>query len=451
LGCGGGSSVAEPSGPPSAPTLSVPGTGVVGFQVTASVQGANGAYAYSWTISAPATFKGGTDTATGNSVAFTYTSTGPVTLTCVAIAGNAVMSPASQATVTFSEPSIAAGMFVPAGSLLQPRQGLAAAMLSNGSILVTGGAATPGGPGVNTTEIYTPSTESSAVGPNMTTARSGHAAVQLSATQYLVVGGTKLANLANSPNAEVYFSGGLFTPTAGALASVHLGPTATLLANNTGVLVAGGLNGLGAPVNTEELYTISTQSFASAGTLALAPNHTATALSTGKVLLVSHTGSGSNWVPFATVYDPVAATFSPTTNQPSFPREGHQALVVGSQVLILGGNGGSGPITSAEWYNPVSGLFSPVPAAMASPRQSFGAAILLDGTVLLLGGTADGTTAVATAEIFDPVAVTFTPAGNLGTARIGPTVFVLPGGNVLVLGGTNALGAVTAVEAFEPS
>jgi hypothetical protein len=342
-------------------------------------------------------------------------------------------------------------MFVPAGSLLQPRQGLAAAMLSNGSILVTGGAATPGGPGVNTTEIYTPSTESSAVGPNMTTARSGHAAVQLSATQYLVVGGTKLANLANSPNAEVYFSGGLFTPTAGALASVHLGPTATLLANNTGVLVAGGLNGLGAPVNTEELYTISTQSFASAGTLALAPNHTATALSTGKVLLVSHTGSGSNWVPFATVYDPVAATFSPTTNQPSFPREGHQALVVGSQVLILGGNGGSGPITSAEWYNPVSGLFSPVPAAMASPRQSFGAAILRDGTVLLLGGTADGTTAVATAEIFDPVAVTFTPAGNLGTARIGPTVFVLPGGNVLVLGGTNALGAVTAVEAFEPS
>jgi hypothetical protein len=357
--------------------------------------------------------------------------------------------------VTFSEPSTALGAFLPAGSLLQPRQGLAAAMLPNGSILVTGGAATPGGPGVKTTEIYTPSLGSSAAGPAMTTARSSHVAVLMPTNnQVLVAGGTTLANSATSPSAEIYTSA--FTPTAGPLASVHLGATATFLptASAGGVLVAGGVGATGVPVNIEELYTISTQSFtsaSSAGMVNLAPNHTATVLPSGKVLLVSHTGSGSNWAPFATVYDPVAATFTPTTNQPRFPREGHQALMVGAQVLILGGNGGSGPITSAEWYSPATGLFSLVPAAMASPRQSFGAANLPDGTVLLLGGTADGTTASVTAEIFDPVAVTFTPTGNMGSARIGPTVFVLPGGNVLVLGGTNAQGAVTAVEAFEPS
>jgi hypothetical protein len=91
-------------------------------------------------------------------------------------------------------------------------------------------------------------------------------------------------------------------------------------------------------------------------------------------------------------------------------------------------------------------LFSPVGAAMASPREDFGVGIL--GTkVLLVGGSADGISPLATAEIFDPAGPSFTPTSSMGTPRIGPTVLQLPAGRVVVLGGVNS-GGITAVETF---
>jgi len=106
-------------------------------------------------------------------------------------------------------------------------------------------------------------------------------------------------------------------------------------------------------------------------------------------------------------------------------------------------------VASAEWYNPVTRTFSPVAASMASPREDFGVGLLAGGKVLLVGGSADGTSALATAEIFDPAAATFTPTSSMGTPRIAPSVFQLPGGRVVVLGGTSGgAGATTAVETF---
>ena len=132
-------------------------------------------------------------------------------------------------------------------------------------------------------------------------------------------------------------------------------------------------------------------------------------------------------------------------------REGHQALRLDNPawVLILGGDGGAGPLASGEWYDPATRAFSPVANPMGSPRRDFGAAVLPSGKVLLLGGTADGSTATATAEVFDPAAGTFTPTGAMGTPRRGPSVFTLATGTILVLGGGNgAQGGVAAVETY---
>jgi hypothetical protein len=71
--------------------------------------------------------------------------------------------------------------------------------------------------------------------------------------------------------------------------------------------------------------------------------------------------------------------------------------------------------------------------------------------VLLVGGTPDGTTASANAELFDPTALTFTPTGSMAAARRGPAVFPLPGGRVLVLGGTSGNQGVASVEVFTPA
>jgi hypothetical protein len=456
LACSGGASSFRPATMPGVPTLSVPATGTTGFQVTASVRGPASAVSYSWTIApATATFAGGGATAKGATVVFTASAPGTVSLTCTATAANTYTSQPAAATVAINPPSSAAGSFQTAGSLLQGRLGLAAALLPNGSVLVTGGSATASGPALNSTEIYNPATQVSLTGPAMTTARSNHALTPLGGTQFLVTGGgaAPAGTPPSNPNSEIYDSGlnGFAVP-AGLMASNRAFQTATASISPAGVLVAGGLSAAGAQVNTEEFYSNATQTFAGVGSVALAPYHTATRLPSGKILLVSHTGSGSNWVPFATLYDPVAQTFSAPANQPLNPREGHQAILLSSlnppMVLILGGSAGSGPVASAEWFNTSTNTFSAVGAAMASPREDFGAAILPNNRVLLLGGSADGSTALATAEIFDPVALTFTPTASLGWARISPSVFQLATGKILVLGGSGPQGPVTVVESF---
>jgi hypothetical protein len=100
-------------------------------------------------------------------------------------------------------------------------------------------------------------------------------------------------------------------------------------------------------------------------------------------------------------------------------------------------------------YHTATKKFIPVAASMASPREDFEVGLLSGGKVLLVGGSADGTSPLASAEIFDPSATTFTPASSVGTPRTGPTVLQLPGGKVLVLGGSSGSAAgVTAAETF---
>jgi len=72
---------------------------------------------------------------------------------------------------------------------------------------------------------------------------------------------------------------------------------------------------------------------------------------------------------------------------------------------------------------------------------------ILGTKVLLVGGSADGISPLATAEILDPAGPSFTPTSSMGTPRIGPTVLQLPAGRVVVLGGVNS-GGITAVETF---
>jgi hypothetical protein len=177
-------------------------------------------------------------------------------------------------------------------------------------------------------------------------------------------------------------------------------------------------------------------------------------LPNGKVLLLSHTPAGG---PLATIYNPATGAFSPTANQPAFGREGHQALLLPPQppstalVYILGGDGGSGPVAAVETYDYVANRFATLQVTMASPRRDFGAAFTSRGRVLLLGGTPDGTAETANAELFDPSTLTFTPTGSMAAARRNPSVFALPGGKVLVLGGTSGNQGVASVEVFTPA
>jgi hypothetical protein len=92
--------------------------------------------------------------------------------------------------------------------------------------------------------------------------------------------------------------------------------------------------------------------------------------------------------------------------------------------------------------------FAPA-AHMASARSSHTCSVLPDGRVLVVGGR-EGDYAVAGAEIFDPVAGSWSAAGNVPMARWGHMATLLSDGSVLIAGGENESGATNVLERFNP-
>jgi hypothetical protein len=90
-----------------------------------------------------------------------------------------------------------------------------------------------------------------------------------------------------------------------------------------------------------------------------------------------------------------SGTWSPTDSM-STSRYYHAAtLLPDGRVLVSGGSNGSSPLASAEIYDPALGTWSPTPF-MSTARVGHTATLLQDGPVLVTGG------GQASAEIYDP-------------------------------------------------
>jgi len=126
--------------------------------------------------------------------------------------------------------------------------------------------------------------------------------------------------------------------------------------------------------------------------------HTASLLADGKVLvaggMLDNAGTATAT---AELFDPANQMFTATTGSMTAAREFHTATVLSNgTVLLTGGDGGAGPLASAELYDPTAETFSPADG-MASTRESHTATMLNDGTVLVTGGIGGGE---ATAELY---------------------------------------------------
>jgi hypothetical protein len=120
-------------------------------------------------------------------------------------------------------------------------------------------------------------------------------------------------------------------------------------------------------------------------------------------------------------------------------------------VLIAGGEECCYPaLSSAELYNSATGIFS-LTGSMETGRVGLTATLLLNGTVLIAGGTNSGNNNpyLASAELYYPTAGAFTPAGNMTTARDGFTATLLASGAVLIAGGVNLTSAPNALSSAE--
>ncbi|MFL5353134.1 kelch repeat-containing protein, partial [Archangium sp.] len=130
-------------------------------------------------------------------------------------------------------------------------------------------------------------------------------------------------------------------------------------------------------------------------------------------------------------------------------RQYHTATLLSSgKVLVTGGVNG-GPSTAAELYDPATTSWSAA-TIMATARYQHTATLLNSGKVLVTGGIG-GSGYLNSAEVYDPATNSWSSAGTLATARYHHTATLLPSGKVLVTGGSGGSGHLNSAELYDPA
>ena len=244
--------------------------------------------------------------------------------------------------------------------------------------------------------------------------------------------------------------------TNGPLATARYNHTATLLANGK-VLVAGGYNPTFFYLSSAELFDPATGNWSAAGSMATnRSTFTATMLPNGKVLVVGGFAQNGFNIPTyssAELYDPLSGTWT-NTGSLNVARAGHTAtLLTNGQVLVAGGYvaGLGNPtayIGSAELYDPVAGTWT-LTGSLAAARFGHTATLLPNGKVLVAAGQSNSLY-LASAEVYDPNLGTWAATGPLTTSRAMHTATLLPNGNVLVAGGART-NSIASAELYNPA
>ncbi|MGC1614943.1 MAG: kelch repeat-containing protein [Candidatus Acidiferrum sp.] len=290
---------------------------------------------------------------------------------------------------------------------------------------------------------------------NLNTARSNHVAVALPNSDVLVAGGTPSPSINATATAEI-FTGSQFTLLTAPMNSARSSFTGTLLGNGS-VLLAGGINAGGDSVNSVETY-INGVFFADSNTMSVPrDSHTATLLPSGDVLIAGGENGAGNVLNTAEIYHVADGTFSAPITMSS-AHVNHTATLftrgpLQGKVLIVGGFvrplDAIVPTTAAEIYDPVANTFTAT-GSLNVARADHVAVLLPNGKVLIAGGTNASSQAEASAELYDPVAQTFSLTGPLGFAESNPTATLLPNGQVLVFGGTGTAGQSNQAQMYNP-
>jgi N-acetylneuraminic acid mutarotase len=242
--------------------------------------------------------------------------------------------------------------------------------------------------------------------------------------------------------------------------------TATVLQSGQ-MLVTGGLTtDIPGPTDTAELYDPASNAWTSAGFMS-SPRYqdTASLLGNGTVLVVGgndgDTCTCTTFLSSADLYNPTTNSFTPT-GPLNTARYAHTATVLANgKVLVTGGFGGAtstiqtggAVLASAELYDPTAGTWTAT-GSMNSPRMNHTATLLPSGKVLVAGGST-GTATTASAEMYDPSSGTWTLVAPMATPRQSHGAVALSNGTALVVGGMNdassAVIGVGTLEAYDPT
>ncbi|WP_395844402.1 Kelch repeat-containing protein [Cystobacter fuscus] len=220
----------------------------------------------------------------------------------------------------------------------------------------------------------------------------------------------------------------------GDLTSAHSGHTATLLSSGKVLVVSG---------TTAEVFNpYSNVSVATGSPYWARTQHTATRLESGNVL-VAGGWIGKfplYWRHSAEVYDKKTGTWS-SADSMSVPRGNHTATLLGSdKVLVVGGDTTDGlnpevslQTDSVDLYDPATNTWSPA-ASIFMPRAGHTATLLYSGEVLVTGGRFFDWV-LQDAQVYDPDTDNWSMPAPMPRARTGHVAVRLNSGKVMVLGG----------------
>ena len=260
----------------------------------------------------------------------------------------------------------------------------AAVASGDGGVIVTGGSR-----GLSTlseaVDHYDPATHRTTRIGGLRTGRSNHSALRLPGGQILVAGG---------------------------VTSTSAAPYAELVDERSGAVADGG------------------------GMVRARSRHSATLLADGRVLVAGGLGHGS-----AELWDPETRRWRAVAQSMLQPRSHHSAtLLADGRVLLAGGWSPVADYLHAEIFDPATETFAALQlpgAEWIGRRYLHGAHRLADGSVLLLGGELQGqeTVPVNTTVRIDLAAARVAPAAPLQTPRTWQGGLLLPGDQVLLVGG----------------
>jgi hypothetical protein len=325
------------------------------------------------------------------------------------------------------------------GSLNIARLYHTATLLSDGKILVAGGASGIDFDHLKSAELYDPVTETWRITGRLKVPRSFHTATLLRDGRVLVAGG---ARSGSAGSAELYDPKEGKWRVTGRLNEPRFGHTATLLENGK-VLLAGGYDELTDALNTAELYDPDTGTWSFTGNLNTPSDGppTATLLQNGKVLILRR-GAPE-------LYDPDTGTWSTISSPSRHIGSGHTATLLPDGRVLLAGGEFIGPINPAELYDPNTGTWSST-GPLNRARFYHTATLLPNKKVLVAGGEIYRVSGGVTfgvqldhSELYDPDTGTWSFTSKLNTPRSGHTATLLPEGKALIVGGLhNGLNSV---------
>ena len=343
---------------------------------------------------------------------------------------------------------------------------------SGADVLVTGGGTgtLTSATGLASTELWNFRTMNFTAGPNMSTARVLHSAVELNDGRVLIIGGA-------DSNANVLSSCEIYNPATNSFSVTGSMNTQRVLfgaclMDDGRVMVAGGTNTLDSNVvnvvtgvlRSTEIYNPATGSWSGSqniGGYRLAP--ALTRLPNNQVLVsggvqisfffgiptsASSTGNCQRWT---------NGSWGGAANM-SQGRAGHQynqvrlndgriLMTGGVDVPSLLGATNAAPISGAEAYNPTSNSWQTV--NMPVDRALHTATLLDDGRVAVCGGAQGLLTApisIADVHLFNPSTNSWSGVPSLAGPRASHTAQLLPDGTLALFGGQGASSTLRSVE-----